>query len=379
MHERIDPPGSPSQSSRKGITRLTALVLLDDPENKKQNKLSSSRRTAGGMKSSNNTTAQNNHKTFQLSDRKQPPLNITRRTLSRIESVEDDDDDDYEKVSFHNSTRQSYNAATAENCFDDDLTNSTDATPSSTNDDVVIQQYKQQRHLGGRRRSYEKRRQEGEIQDDLLQFEKDMAGLDLKLTMTIDSDHSEEDLEMQPPHARATYQKLVGPIGPSQKSNWKKSLYFLPCLIVLIVFIIVTPVIREDRKEKSSAELVPSSTQPAMAPPTLSPSRIEVSTLAPSMNSQSPTLLSLLPQSSLFPTLADTERDSSQCSAAEFPPSNRELDLIFLSSSFSVDYCTTSPEKLATFQRLDCVGIELEYRPVGFVPNHFRNSDRNPF
>lgn len=349
MRERIDPPDSPSQSSRKGISRLTA--LLDDPENKKQGKQLS--RTTGTADASKVQKRNVSNPTL-----KQSPTKITKEKLSRIDSIEcDDESSEYKEVSFHNALSHNYDEVT-DNCYED-LTISTDASPSSTHDEA-IQQYTERRV----------ERKEDENKNDMLQFEKDMTELDLKLTMATDYDHSEEDLEMQPPrHDPTSYQKLVGPIDPSQKSNWKKSLYFLPCLLVLIVFIIVTPVIRKDGKEKSAAELVgESSEQPTITPPTLSPSSLPSFV---SQSSSSPTF---------SPTLADTASDSSsQCLPDVFPPSAGNLDVIFITSSITVDYCVTQhPENLGTFERLHCFGTKMEYKAAGFKPNRFQESSQNP-
>ncbi|GAX18262.1 hypothetical protein FisN_20Lh024 [Fistulifera solaris] len=202
-----------------------------------------------------------------------------------------------------------------------------------------------------------------------------MAGLDLKMTMvTDDSVDSVIDLEKQPPYDPTVYQKLVGPIDPSKKINWQKSIYFLPCLLVMIGFVFVTPLVTDSRKEESSAELVEdSSIQPTTAPPSPSPSWIEEPTPAPSkflFLTSAPTTT----QSSTFvPTQSNSTTEPNQCPAAKFPES--ELDLIFLPSYVNINYCAVSPENLATFQRLECVGIEFEYKPTGFVPNRFRETD----
>lgn len=363
MRERIDPPPSPSHSSRTGIARLTA--LLDDPGNEKQPLRKTGTADISKTKKGNEV--------YPILERKESLAKprVAGEMLSKSASSESYESSVYEEVSFHNALErsESHDEVTAENDCYEDLTISTDSAPDEpSTHDKAIQQYKEQ--LGGRPESCETHeRQEDASKDDLLQFEKDMAGLDLKISMATDSDNSEEDLEMQPPYDPESYQKLVGPIDPSQKINWKKSVYFLPCLIVLIVFIIVTPVVTKHRREESAAELVESSLQPTNAPPTPPPSRIDSS---PSM-----VLPNLIPQSTFSPTLEASATSPDQCTATAFPTSAGVMELLFLQFSFSIDYCATQPEDLATFQRLNCAGTEFEYRPRGFLPNRFRESDRN--
>jgi hypothetical protein len=373
MRKGIDPPPSPSQSSRTGIARLTA--LLDDPDNQKQGNRSAKENDAcyarREIKRDDHipTTKRKGSFTRVAKDRQSQPIPYGSEGYEYSEDI---------PLENAREINQSRGEVTADEDYYEDLTISSHSSHDTVSTEgKMIQQYKEQ--LSGRRfKLYEKRvaRDEDDSSNDpLRQFEKDMAGLDLKMTMvTDDSNDSENDLEQQPPYDPTTYQKLLGPIGPSRKINWKKSMYFLPCLLVLIGFVFVTPLVTDSRKEESSAELVEeSSIQPTVAPPSPSPSRIEEPTRAPSKFVPSTLAPTRTPSFTIAPTQSNSTIEPNQCSAAEFPDS--ELDLIFLPSYVSVNYCAVPPEQLATFERLECVGVEYEYRPAGFIPNRFRDTD----
>jgi hypothetical protein len=349
---------------------------LDDPDNQKRGKLSSKETEAQDAR----RDARSNDIFFPVIERK----GSRARVASELhpQNIPSGSEGSYEtsaNISFQNAREISQKADEAtidRDCYEDLTISSHSTHDTVSTGGEAIQQYKEQ--LGGLHpKSYEKRfqRYEDDSNDPLRQFEKDMAGLDLKLTMvTDDSEESVNDLEKQPPYNPATYQNLVGPIDPSQKINWKKSMYFFPCLLVLIGFVLVTPLVTDRRREESSAELVESSIQPTIAPPSPSPSWIEGPTPSPSKLASLTSIPTTISSSTFTPTQGNSTTESNhQCSAAEFPES--ELDLIFLPSYVSMNYCAVQPENLATFQRLECVGVDLEYRPAGFVPNRFRDTD----
>lgn len=390
MRERIEPPASPSQSSRCGIARLTAL-LDDDPIRPRTSSSSPRAMSPTKEKSPNsgrirdsplrenqtppqhnmrldgNATANNaiaNNQQWQKDDSSE-----YEDVHNAIESSDDDDDDKKyeEEVTVENKNRY------------EDLSISSGSIPSklSKNNDKTIADTalpKTEHPLNASK-------------DDRHQFEKDVAALDAKLSKNdTDSDSTEEeDVEMQQQSVNddpPSYHKLVGPlVDDSGKCNimWKTSAFFLPCLFVLLFVIIMTPTIMKLRNEKAQQALAESSIIPTTTPSS-SPS-VAVGGYPSTSSSPFATGSPLIPRSTLSPTQTDATTNSSSCSAATFSFSTESsVMILFREPSLKWDDCSTRPlERMSAMQRLNCFGTGIEYRPAGFVPNRFGKSDQVEF